>query len=96
MILVFDGAKFPNLLVVEEASIGTWNLYLRGIPFVTEVSVPIIETIKFVFKPVFLKQFHFLKPFYIFMTLLKQAKKVTLRDANEDVDKVCIEVQKNF
>ena len=86
--------KFPNLLVVEEAGIGTWNLYLRGIPFVTEVSVPIIETIKFVFKPVFLKQFHFLKPFYIFMTLLKQAKKVTLRDANEDVDKVCIEVQK--
>ena len=53
-----------------------------------------------VFKPVFLKQFHFLKPLDIFMTLLKQAKKVrvrekvTLRDANEDVDKVCIEVRK--
>ena len=29
------------------------------------------------------------------MTLLKKAKKVTLRDANEGVDKVCIEVQKS-
>ena len=31
----------------------------------TDVSVPTIETIKLVFKPVFLKQFHFLKPFEI-------------------------------
>ena len=44
------------------------------------------------FKPVFLKQFHFLKPLDICMTLLEQAKnvllrkKVTVRDANEDVD----------
>ena len=45
-------------------------------------------------KQVFLKQFHFLKPLDIFMTLLKQAKKVTLRDANEDVDKVCIRYKK--
>ena len=30
------------------------------------------------------------------MTLLKQAEKVTLRDANEDVDKVCIEVKKKL
>ena len=30
------------------------------------------------------------------MRLLKWAKKVTLRDAKEDVDKTCIEVQKNF
>ena len=30
-----------------------------------------IETIKLVFKPVFLKQFYFLKPLDIFMTLLK-------------------------
>ena len=28
------------------------------------------------------------------MRLLKQAKKVTLRDAKENVDKICIEVQK--
>ena len=28
------------------------------------------------------------------MRLLKWAKKVTLRDAKEDVDKTCIEVQK--
>ena len=54
-----------------------------------------LSTIKLVFKPVFLKQFHFLEPFDIFMTLLKYgekgtfAKKVTLRDAKEDVDKVC-------
>ena len=53
-------------------------------------------TIKLVFKPVFLKQFHFLKPLNIFMTSLKYAKKVILRDANEDVDKVCIEVLKTF
>ena len=53
-----------------------------------------LSTIKLVFKPVFLKQFHFLEPFDIFMTLLKYgekasfAKKVTSRDAKEDVDKV--------
>ena len=56
-----------------------------------------------VLKPVFLKQFHFLKPLNIFMSLLDpfeigekgtSAKTVTLRDANEDVDKVCIVVQK--
>ena len=48
------------------------------------------------FKPVFLKQFrqfHFLKPLDIFMRLLKYAKKVALRDAKENVDKICIEVQ---
>ena len=28
------------------------------------------------------------------MRLLKYAKKVTLRDAKEDVDKICFEVQK--
>ena len=39
-----------------------WNSYLRDITSVTDVSVPTIETIKPVFKPVFLKQFHFLKP----------------------------------
>ena len=50
---------------------GTWNLYLRDIIFVSDVSVPTIETIKLVFKPVFLKQFHFLKPLDIFMTLFK-------------------------
>ena len=42
-----------------------------------------VETIKLVFKPVFLKQFHFLKPLDIFMTLLKYAmrfsNKVRLR-----------------
>ena len=47
-------------------------LKLRDITFVTDVSVPTIETVKLVFKPVFLKQFHFLKPLDIFnMTLLK-------------------------
>ena len=49
------------------------------------------------FKPVFLKQFgqiHFLKSLDIFMRLLKYAKKVTLRDAKEDVDKICIDVRK--
>ena len=43
--------------------LSTWNLYLRDITFVTDVSIPTIETIKLVFKPVFLKQFHFLKTF---------------------------------
>ena len=50
------------------------------------------------FKTVFLKQFrqfHFLKPLHIFMRLLKYAKKVALRDAKENIDKICIEVQKN-
>ena len=52
---------------------GTWNLYLREIIFVTDVAVLTIETIKLVFKLLFLKQFHFLKPLDIFMTLLKYA-----------------------
>ena len=48
------------------------TLKLRDITFVTDVSVPTIETVKLVFKPVFLKQFHFLKPLDIInMTLLK-------------------------
>ena len=47
-------------------------LKLRDITFVTDVSVPTIETVKLVFKRVFLKQFHFLKPLDIInMTLLK-------------------------
>ena len=54
---------------------------MRKIIFVTDVAVLTIETIKLVFKLIFLKQFHFLKPLDIFMTLLKYAKKVTLRDA---------------
>ena len=48
-------------------------MYLRKIIVVTDVAVLIIETIKIVFKPIFLKQVHLLK---------------------EDVDKVCIELQK--
>ena len=72
---------------------------LRRYHFVTEVSVPTIETIKLVFKPVFLKQFHFLTKFgYLYDTFDigekgMSAKKVTLRDANED-DRIIIEVQK--
>ena len=60
-----------------------------------------VQRNQLVFKPVSLKQFHFLKlldkiydAFEIGETGTS-AKKVTLRDANEDVDKVqCIEVQK--
>ena len=59
------------------------------------------------FKPVFLKhfrQFHFicLKTLgYLFQGFeirekVTSAKKVTLRDEKEDVDKICIEVQKTF
>ena len=69
-------------------------MYLRKIILVTDVAVLSIETFKLVFKSIILKQFHFLKPLDIFMTLLKFAKKVTMRDAKEYVDKVCIEVQK--
>ena len=56
------------------------------------------------FKPVFPKQF---RQFHLFLKILgylyeafeiseigTSAKKVTLRDAKEDVDKICIEVQK--
>ena len=55
------------------------------------------------FKPVFLKQFrqfHFLKLLDIFYEAFEirekstSAKKVALRDVKEDVDKICIEVQK--
>ena len=53
--------------------LGTWNLYLGEIIFVTNVAVLTIQTIKIVFKLLFLKQFHFLKPLDIFMTLLKYA-----------------------
>ena len=72
------------------------NFYLRDITFVTDVSVPTIQTFKLMLKPVFPKQFHFLKPLDIFMTLLKQAKKgyVCEKGNIEDVEKVCIEVQK--
>ena len=62
-----------------------------------------IESIKLVFKPVFPKQFHFLKPLNIYITLLKwakkvlqSAKKVTLRDANEDVDNGLYRGTKHF
>ena len=59
------------------------------------------------FKPVFLKhfrQFHFIclkTPGYLFQGFeirekVTSAKKVTLRDEKEDVDKICIEVQKTF
>ena len=51
--------------------LSTLQLNFRDITFVTDVSVPTIETIKLVFKPVLLKQFYFLKPLDIFMTLLK-------------------------
>ena len=77
------------------------NFYLRDITFVTDVSVPTIETIKPVFKPIFLTQFHFLKPLGIlalrrFWNKQKRyvCEKGNNEDANEDVDKVCIEVQK--
>ena len=67
-------------------------MYLRKIIVVTDVAVLTIDAIKIVFKPVFLKQVRLLKPLDNFMTLLKYARKH--RDAKEDVDKVCIEVQK--
>ena len=41
-----------------------------------------IETIKLVFKLVFLKQFHFLKPLDIFMTLFKKAKMYVCEKGN--------------
>ena len=76
-------------------------MYLREIIFVTDVAVLTIETAKLVFKPVSKKQFHFLKAlddaFEIRDAFLKYGtskKKVTSRDAKEDVDKVCIKVQK--
>ena len=72
-LLALDLSK-KNVWWLKEISIfdlSTWNLYLRDITFVTDVSVATIETIKLVFKPVFLKQFHFLKPLDIFMTILK-------------------------
>ena len=50
-------------------------MYLRKIIVVADVAVLTIEAIKIVFKPVFLKQVHLLKPLDIFMTLLKYARK---------------------
>ena len=46
------------------------------------------------FKPKQFRQFHFLKPLDVLIRVLKYAKKVTLRDEKEDLDKICIEVQK--
>ena len=90
-------------LMAQEISIfhlSTGNLYLRDITFVIDVSVSTIETIKLVFKLVFLKQFiscyGCLNDDFEIGVKGTSAKKVTLRDANEDVDKVCIEVQKLF
>ena len=71
--------------------LSAWNLYLREIIFVTEVGVLTIENFlkkeKLVFKPVFLKafrQFHFLKPLDIFVTLLKHTKKYVCEKGNID------------
>ena len=62
-----------------------------------------IESIKLVFKPVFPKQFPFLKPLDIliydaFETGKKgtSAKKVTLREANEDIDNGLYRGTKHF
>ena len=55
---------------------------MRKIIFVTDVAVLTIETIKLVFKLIFLKQFHFLKPLDIFMTLLKYAKRCVCEKGN--------------
>ena len=55
---------------------------LRDIPFVTDVSVP---TINLVFKPVSLKQFHFLKPLDIFMTLYEIGEKGRLRSGGSKI-----------
>ena len=63
--------NFWRLKEISIFSLSTWNLYLRDIIFVTDVSVPTIETIKLTN--------HFLKPLDIFMTLLSLAKKVRLR-----------------
>ena len=78
-----------------------FKLYLREIVFVTDVAVLTIQTIKLVFKLIFLKEFHFLLKTLGYLCNAFEirekgmsAKKVTLRDAKEDVDKVCIEVQK--
>ena len=49
------GSK-KNVRWLKEISIfdlSTWNLYLRDITFVTDVSVATVETIKLVFKPIF-------------------------------------------
>ena len=63
--------NFWRLKEISIFSLSTWNLYLRDIIFVTDVSVPTIETIKLTNQ--------FLKPLDIFMTLLSLAKKVRLR-----------------
>ena len=58
------------------------------------------QLLRLVFKPVFLKQFSFPETFgYLYDAFETgeegtSAKKITLRDANKDVDKVCIEEQK--
>ena len=84
-------------------STNTRNLYLTKIIFVTDVAVLTIQTIKLVFKLIFLKEFHFLLKTLGYLCNAFEirekgmsAKKVTLRDAKEDVDKVCIEVQKTW
>ena len=82
-------------------------MYLRETISETDVGVLAIETFfnrqaYFNKSFVFLKQFwqfHFLKPLDIFAEAFEirengtSAKKVTLRDAKEDFDKICIEVQ---
>ena len=46
-----------------------------------------IESNKLVFKPVFPKQFHFLKPLNIFMTLLKKPKRYFCKKGNIEARK---------
>ena len=55
-------AQVPPGKEISIFLLGTWNLYSREIIFVNDVAVLTIETTKLVFKPAFLKQFRFLKP----------------------------------
>ena len=56
--------------------------------FVTDVAVLNIETIKLVYKP--------LDIFWNTRKTTTSAKKVTLRDTEEEADKVCSKVQRTF
>ena len=101
--------EFPRVQRNQQSffCLSTWNLYVRDIIFVTDVVVLAIETFlikrkarvqtglsETVSAVSFLKILGYLYEAFEIREKGTSKKKVTLTDAKEDVDKICIEVRK--
>ena len=99
--------EFLRVQEISNLSLSTWNLYLREIIFVTNIGVLAIETF-LIEKPVSTRALSLWNSFGSFISWnpwisyceafeIREngtpAKKVTLRDAKDCRDKICIEVE---